>query len=66
MVTAGASGGNFGFVAAGVADERESVGVEIEWEEATGAEGLPATMVADGKGGGAAAVVEDHGLSFVV
>ena len=47
-----------------MADEGVVVGVEVEGEEAVGAECLPTAMVADGEWGGTATVVEYHGLGF--
>lgn len=65
MAAGGTIGGDGGVVAAGVAEELELVSVEGEGEEAAGTESLPAAVVADGEGGGAAAVVEDDGLGVI-
>ena len=61
----GARGGDFSADATGVAEEGEFVGVESERQEASGAEGLPTTVVAEGEWGGTAAVVEEHGHGAV-
>ena len=61
----GARGGDAEGVAADMADEREGVGVEGQGEEAVGAEGFVAAVLAEGERGGAAAVVEDESLATV-
>jgi len=59
------AGGGYGaFKTAGVADEGVFVGVEVEGQEATRANGLPTTMVANGEGGRATTVMENHDLGF--
>ena len=66
VVTFGAGSGDFFLMATGVTEEGVRVGVEGEGEEAVGTEGLPATVFADGYGGGTAAVVVDEGLVAVL
>ena len=62
VVAVGATGRDGFLMAASVAEELVTVGVESEGEETVGAEGLPAAVFAKGEWGGAAAVVVNEGL----
>ena len=66
MVTGWAGVGNWGFIAASVADEFVVIGVEGERKEASWTEGLPAATFANCQRCGAATIVENEGLVVVV
>ncbi len=59
MMTIRATRGDFLLVATDVTTEHVGIGVEDHGEEAVRAEGLPAAFFADGKRGGAAAIVKN-------
>ena len=52
-------------IAACVTNELIAIGVESKREETIRAESLPATVFADGKGGGTATIMEDECLVVI-
>lgn len=66
MLAAGAGGGGFLSVAADVAVQGVSVGVEGHGQVAIRAEGLPAAFLAEGERGRAAAIMKDEGLILML
>ena len=61
----GARVGERGGVAASVANEGKSVGMEGEREETGGAEGFVAAFFANGEGGRTATIVKNEGLVVI-
>ena len=59
MFTIWTGGGDFGIEATGVTDKAVGIGMEGERKVTIGAEGLPATFFADGKGCGATTIMKN-------